>query len=553
MGNVIIKQYLHRPNATELGLGNTHETYLHISTKIDLTDIFPLSKPIEIEDINSSKKYVLKSSVNGSEFRVNQMADIYRDYNVIPGDEIIITEIINDGFKKLLIEVKKINRIIFFVEKSQRTEILNINKLQQFKIGTNQYEINLREGRKINVSFLKKEKKRKDSPEEIDYYLVKLDDVALDKGDYYLDLDTNVFVKLEKSEYNLISLERSLLTANGGKKKLFKSLSPIILYGPPGTGKTYKMQNDYISKFEDNNKWITTFHQSFSYEEFVEGIKPVMNSDDESGDIKYKIENGIFKEACERAAKLAGFANLQECINASFEERNQAIYNAINDGRNVLLCIDEINRGNVAAIFGDLISLIETNKRLGVNPETEMKVKLPYSKEYFGVPANLLIVGTMNTADRSIQLLDTALRRRFKFKELLPEYALIKNEYAKTILKNINARIRCLLNKDNQIGHAYFIHANSMNEILSAMVNKVIPLLEEYFYNDTEKIRFVLNEDGKTDYTFYVMDEDAKKVYDLYNKEGIDDDKNFYRLNEKLNEDLNEEECTKFLNNLLTK
>lgn len=328
------------------------------------------------------------------------------------------------------------------------------------------------------------------------------------------------------------------------------NLSPTILYGPPGTGKTYKMQKDYISKFADDDRKVTTFHQSFSYEEFVEGLKPLMDNECDS-DIKYKIEDGIFKQACERAVQLAGFENLKACLNASFEERNLVFSNAVNDGRNVLLCIDEINRGNVAAIFGDLISLIESDKRLG--SKNEMTVKLPYSKEEFGVPSNLLIVGTMNTADRSIQLLDTALRRRFKFEELLPQYDKIQNENAVTILRNINTRIRCLLNKDNQIGHAYFIHAKNNSDIFSIMINRVIPLLEEYFYNDTEKIRFVLNEDSNVEKSFYIEDEEAKAVYNLYNKEGIDEEKSFYMLNEDLKKLSDEDKCSEYLANLLNK
>lgn len=313
-----------------------------------------------------------------------------------------------------------------------------------------------------------------------------------------------------------------------------------IYYGPPGCGKTHKLQTSYISKFTEKNRFITTFHQSFSYEEFVEGLKPILvnedgsTSQDEIGDIKYKVVKGIFREACERAAELAGYASLKECIEDTFENRTIKIYQAIKEKKTVLLGIDEINRGNVASIFGDLISLIETSKRLGA--ENEMKVILPYSKEEFGVPANLLIVGTMNTADRSIQLLDTALRRRFKFEELLPDYEEIKkNNDAKDILKNINARIRCLLNKDYQIGHAYFMHAKSNKEILSIMVNKIIPLLEEYFYNDIEKIRFVLNENEKTDNPFYVVDEETKNTYKIYSKiSEIDDDRNFYKLNDDL-------------------
>lgn len=323
-------------------------------------------------------------------------------------------------------------------------------------------------------------------------------------------------------------------------------LSPIILYGPPGTGKTYKMQNEYISKFAEKNRFVTTFHQSFSYEEFVEGLKPVC----EDGEISYKIEDGIFKQACEQAVQLAGYPNLENCIKDNFENRKKNFEQAIENGKTALLCIDEINRGNVAAIFGDLISLIETNKRLGADEQTEMIVKLPYSKVEFGVPANLLIVCTMNTADRSIQLLDTALRRRFKFEELLPEYKVIKNKVAKNILEKINARIRCLLNKDNQIGHAYFCDVESISDIFSVMINKVIPLLEEYFYNDAEKIRFVLGENDKKEYTFYVEDLDAKNAYKLFDKENFDD-KNFFGLNEDIKRLKDEEKCRKYLSQFL--
>ena len=286
-----------------------------------------------------------------------------------------------------------------------------------------------------------------------------------------------------------------------------------IFYGPPGTGKTHTIQNDFVAKFSKKNRFITTFHQSFSYEEFVEGLKPILvtaednsqsnpNNDgqqdvDASGDVKYQIVKGIFRIACERAAELAGYKSLKECVTDTFENRQRAFNQAIKDKKTVLLCIDEINRGNVVAIFGDLISLVEGSKRLGINKVSEMIVSLPYSQDEFGVPANLLIVGTMNTADRSIKLLDSALRRRFTFIELLPDYSVFvsntdesddakqaTNE-AKIILKGINARIRSLLNKDSQIGHSYLMFAKSRKEIFDALVNRIIPLLEEYFYDDS--------------------------------------------------------------------
>jgi hypothetical protein len=304
-------------------------------------------------------------------------------------------------------------------------------------------------------------------------------------------------------------------------------ISPSILYGPPGTGKTYTTQTDFISKFAEENRYITTFHQSFNYEDFVEGLKPIL--DVSSDNVKYTIEKGVFYRACERAVEIVGYSSLTECLKDTNENRTTKFNKAIEDKNIVLLCIDEINRGNVASIFGELISLIEPSKRLGAG-ELEMTAILPYSKRPFGVPANLFIVGTMNTADRSIQLLDSALRRRFKFEELLPNYDVIKNDDAKKVLRKINARVRSLLNKDNQIGHSYLMFANTYCDILLALYNKIIPLLEEYFYNDIAKVRFVLNDFN--DSQFYVEDNDAKDAYNLFLDEAIDDeDRNFYMLN----------------------
>lgn len=325
-------------------------------------------------------------------------------------------------------------------------------------------------------------------------------------------------------------------------------LDNIILYGPPGTGKTFTVQTEYISKFKDN--LVTTFHQAFSYEEFVEGLKPVL--DESSNEIKYTIEKGIFYRACEKAAILAGYASLAECLEDTKSNRIVKFNKAIEEKKTVLLCIDEINRGNVASIFGDLISLIEPSKRLG-SGDLEMTATLPYSKKPFGVPANLFVVGTMNTADRSIQLLDSALRRRFKFEELLPNYDVIDNDDAEKILRRINARVRCLLNKDNQIGHSYLMFAQDYCEILSALYNKIIPLLEEYFYNDIHKVRFVLNDNDKG--LFYVEDSEAKAAYEIFQNEEIDDeDRDFFELNPAIAdaiESKDEDECKKYLANLL--
>lgn len=330
-----------------------------------------------------------------------------------------------------------------------------------------------------------------------------------------------------------------------GKAFNIQSLTPTILYGPPGTGKTYHMQEDYINRFDKENRFVTTFHQSFSYEDFVEGLKPLLDGYD-SENITYQIEKGVFRQACERAALIAGFNSLEDSINAS--NRIELYDTAVKEGKLVLLCIDEINRANVSAVFGDLISLIEENKRIGA--KNEMTVRLPYSKKEFGVPKNLLIIGTMNTADRSIQLLDSALRRRFRFEELLPDYNVLEKRSA-SILKNINAKIRCFIGKDSQIGHSYFIEAKNDLDIFVTLRDKVIPLLEEYFYGEVEKIRKVLSETEKNNLNyFYVEDKEATSFHKEFDDE-YEEGKLFYQISSKLFSVATEDEATKFIEHLI--
>jgi len=229
-----------------------------------------------------------------------------------------------------------------------------------------------------------------------------------------------------------------------------------------------KVPNTKIERFE-----FVTFHQSYSYEDFVEGIKPELNNTD----VAYKIEEGVFQKMCNRAR--------------NDKSNNYAIF------------IDEINRGNISSIFGELITLIEDDKREG--QPNEIKATLPYSQKSFSVPANLYIIGTMNTADRSVEALDTALRRRFSFIELNPEpQQLSSPNYACTgidlskLLTAINARVEKLLDKDYCIGHSYFMSikdkANPLSEIRTIFQNKIMPLLQEYFYGDWGKIMLVLGD-----------------------------------------------------------
>lgn len=427
-----------------------------------------------------------------------------------------------------------------------------------------------------------------------------------------LTLDDDLVDLLNKS------VNSSASSTNNETKKLNQ-----ILYGPPGTGKTYHTINRAIeildSEFYADNKddraaikqkfdelkeegqiGFVTFHQSFSYEDFVEGLRAEANEED--GGINYFVQDGIFKEMCTQARKgigknsidvaIANFiehvqenptilktstgksftvthrggrtfrikpesssnerdypANIEDIkkvfrgtisssqtYNRSYSlgilqhlksDYNLADENTTTEDKSpVVLIIDEINRGNTASIFGELITLIESSKRSGM--EEELNVTLPYSHEKFSVPGNLHIIGTMNTADRSLSHIDTALRRRFVFEEMMPEAELFEGIIVEGIdiqkmLVAINERIEILYDREHTLGHSFFqglSNESKIGELEHIFDMKVLPLLEEYFFEDWEKIRLVLNDNNKSKETAFIVEKfNEKRLIELLGDE----------------------------------
>jgi len=487
----------------------------------------------------------------------------------------------------------------------------------------------------------------------------------------------NAAIKNNPNNSKIISIKNRIFDfeqsrPEGGKKVIY-SLNQI-LYGPPGTGKTYfavqmaveicdgqtlSDRNEVVERFsklqDEGRIEFITFHQSYSYEEFVEGIRPVLDSDMETKDgdesdqnsVKYELKDGIFKRICTLAKSTprkyvkkydfdeskvkvwkmslgnttdpskayiydecieGGYVRLgygkgldfsgcndrqaiMKKLRSEYPDMDHLDYNitsvdhlknkikmndivVVSDGNrkfraigringeyqppinddigqrravewlvtydeslprekilngvfsqktlyqigeknlkidafkellsghhestieNYVLIVDEINRGNISKILGELITLLEHDKRLG--EENELKATLPYSGEELSVPSNLFIIGTMNTADRSIAFMDTALRRRFKFKEMMPDSSKIASTVENNgisiakLFETINERIEFLYDRDHTLGHSYFMKTSSLVDLRDVFLNNVIPLLQEYFYGDWEKVCLIL-------------------------------------------------------------
>lgn len=303
-------------------------------------------------------------------------------------------------------------------------------------------------------------------------------------------------VRIEESSERAVLPEDAELEPQDIKRTpRINKLHPLnqIIYGAPGTGKTYStveyacaiVENRPINEaaMDDNERKalmeryqqylkeekivFTTFHQSYGYEEFVQGIRPIPDS----GELKFQISDGIFKKIADRAI------------------RDQI--------GNYVIIIDEINRGNISKIFGELITLIEEDKRWG--ELNQMMVSLPLEGK-FAVPNNLFVIGTMNSADKSISLIDAALRRRFEFIEMAPRPEMISDSILRKVLISLNTYLKKeLRSTDLLIGHSYFIHRSA--EDLPAIMNRnVIPLLYEYFYDEEAKVRKALDCLNGTDF-----------------------------------------------------
>jgi 5-methylcytosine-specific restriction enzyme B len=283
---------------------------------------------------------------------------------------------------------------------------------------------------------------------------------------------------------------------------------------------TESYNDTYDSLCQKGQIEFITFHPAYSYEEFIEGITvETENKDGHNRDLKYILKEGLFKQLCKKAlASAIGIPSEEtetkkwsEIFKIYLNKKSQGSVIDFSSAEKYVLIIDEINRGDIAKIFGELITLLENDKRL--SEENELIVKLPLSGNYFAVPPNVYIIATMNTADRSIALLDVALRRRFGFIEMKPDFSLLRKEYLEknrsTLTENkvydslalsvdkteiVNKKISAdkSIGIDRQIGHSFFFKIKNPEDLIMVWKYEILPLLEEYCYGDYSKINRIL-------------------------------------------------------------
>ncbi|MFC5772813.1 McrB family protein [Ectobacillus antri] len=357
-----------------------------------------------------------------------------------------------------------------------------------------------------------------------------------------------------KSTINLVFRQEEILTTNPATDDTTEALPKnYMFYGPPGTGKTYSvtdralelinkksyeelrmngreaLHTEFLRLVNEGQIQFITFHQSYAYEDFIEGLKS-------DGEGIFKPEDGVLKQIVIEAL-YEGVINKHPdkklCIQQALKQERAFDFT---HARKYVLIIDEMNRGNVSKILGELLTLLEEDKRL--TADNALIVELPYSKEKFALPPNLYIIGTMNTADRSIALLDTALRRRFVFEEIMPNPDLLESVGEDidlpALLAVINQRIEVLYDRDHTIGHAYFINAKTDEEISTIFQAKVIPLLQEYFYDDWEKIGLVLGGIGKSKDDSYIVYKEHVDISKLFKNKPSLHIPPLYRVKKKL-------------------
>jgi hypothetical protein len=426
MSNTKLTQYIHRPNITELGMGNTHETYMLINTDIDLSNMFPPSSEVKVRDLQSGKYYALKSAI-GREFRVNQMGELYRDYNVLPGDEIVITKIEKGGAFDICVNVRQYNRIVLLVG-SYGVEVVNIKRLEKYAIANQSYKINVTDRGIQNtliISFKEIRRKRSDSPNYTEFYNVSINKQNLANGTYYLTLgDSSSLAMLPKSEYNVVDFNENILNSSVFTKGVglftteltpflrpfitaIKSKPFLLLAGISGTGKS-RIVRELA---------------------FMTCPKELQDEDGTTPSNYCMIE---VKPNWHDSSELLGYYSSFNGGGYRFTKFDRFVVKAwLNPDVPFFVCLDEMNLAPVEQYFAEFLSVLETRSRdkegnvvtgalvdkqyfkddtkmkedLGLDGADDwtIKVRSDLVNKGLTLPPNLIVIGTVNMDDTTYQ------------------------------------------------------------------------------------------------------------------------------------------------------